>query len=549
MLRYIRRSYQWLKEGILRKPLSLAEKCRLQFGGAVLFSLLLALLIPYFWMNKLTEKSSLDAGRAISQAVYEKHFQMRAPGENGLPRISENGIILLEEDHIVDWIRLDGTGQDVPETFNPIYRKQFELLRGDSATEDLAWIDRQSGEMKNCYVKLVRAQENCLRCHTSEGTAVPFNKNQEIGLILTQTPARGLAWTLFMNRLWVVVAGLLAATGAMVAFYTIIQRVILRPIRQLRALVNNIAEGNYEIRSSIKTGDEYERLSEAFNHMLDNLMESQHKLERANQQLDAKIAQLSEKNIELFKANKLKSEFLANMSHEFRTPLNAILGFAELLREKPAADPEKSRRWAENIISSGRSLLNMINDLLDLAKAEAGKMEVRIEKTSIPQLLDGLSAFFSPLSEQKMIKIRLEIDENLPLVQTDAPKVQQILYNLLSNAIKFTPERGRIIIKAVLMDTTVRISVIDSGPGISPEHQDRIFEKFRQLDGSITRKGEGTGLGLAICRQLADLMAATISLSSVKGEGSTFMLDLPINLKLSVPEANASPAVAEGLTA
>ena len=129
-------------------------------------------------------------------------------------------------------------------------------------------------------------------------------------------------------------AGLLAATGAMVAFYTIIQRVILRPIRQLRALVNNIAEGNYDMRSSIQTGDEYEQLSDAFNHMLDNLMESQDKLQRANQQLDAKIAQLSEKNIELFKANKLKSEFLANMSHEFRTPLNAILGFAELLARK-----------------------------------------------------------------------------------------------------------------------------------------------------------------------------------------------------------------------
>lgn len=536
MLRYVRHSYQWLKEGILRKPLSLAEKCRLQFGGAVLFSLLLALLIPYFWMNKLTEKSSLDAGRAISQAVYESHFQFTSAVEKSLPRVNENGILLLEEDRVVGWIRLDGSGEDMPEALGQRHRERIEQLRKDDLTGDTAWIERDAGEIKNHYVRLVRAEENCLRCHSSEGTAALYNKNQEIGLIVAETPARGLAWTLFMNRLWVVVAGLLAATGAMVAFYTIIQRVILRPIRQLRALVNNIAEGNYEIRSSIKTGDEYERLSEAFNHMLDNLMESQHKLERANQELDAKIAQLSEKNIELFKANKLKSEFLANMSHEFRTPLNAILGFAELLREKPAAEQEKSRRWAENIISSGRSLLNMINDLLDLAKAEAGKMEVRIEKTSIPQLLEGLTAFFSPLSEQKMQKVRLDIDENLPLVQTDAQKVQQILYNLLSNAIKFTPERGRIIIKAALTDMSVRISIIDSGPGISPEHQDRIFEKFRQLDGSITRKGEGTGLGLAICRQLADLIAATISLTSVKGEGSTFMLDLPVNLKLGGTE-------------
>ena len=221
-------------------------------------------------------------------------------------------------------------------------------------------------------------------------------------MLAVQTPARELGWTLFMNRLWIVVAGLLAATGAMVAFYTITQRVILRPIRQLRAMVNNVAEGNYDTRSAIRTGDEYERLSDAFNHMLDNLMDSQHKLERANAQLDAKISELSGKNVELYKANKLKSEFLANMSHEFRTPLNAILGFAELLREKPAADAEKSRRWAENIISSGRSLLNMINDLLDLAKAEAGKMELRVEKTSIPQLLEGLTAFFSRTGEEEI---------------------------------------------------------------------------------------------------------------------------------------------------
>ncbi|MHC5184250.1 MAG: sensor histidine kinase [Planctomycetota bacterium] len=127
-------------------------------------------------------------------------------------------------------------------------------------------------------------------------------------------------------------------------------------------------------------------------------MESQHKLEQANKNLDAKISQLSEKNIELFKANKIKSEFLANMSHEFRTPLNAILGFAELLREKPAVDVEKSKRWAENIVSSGRSLLNMINDLLDLAKAESAKMEIYIDKTSVPKLLEGLTAFFSPLT-------------------------------------------------------------------------------------------------------------------------------------------------------
>jgi signal transduction histidine kinase len=334
-----------------------------------------------------------------------------------------------------------------------------------------------------------------------------------------------------MNRICIFVGWLLAATGAMIAFYWIAQRIILSPIRQLRALVNNITEGNLDARSAIKSNDEYEKLSDAFNNMLDGLQESQEKLRQANIQLDSKIAQLSDRNIELFKANKLKSEFLANMSHEFRTPLNAILGFAQLLREKPSENIEKSKRYAENIITSGRSLLNMINDLLDLAKAEAGKIELRIEKTNIKHLCEGLVAFFSPLTEEKGIYVRLSIHKNIPLIQTDAGKVQQILYNLLSNATKFTPENGKIEIAAKMLDEkSIRIAVSDTGSGISQEHQKTVFEKFRQLDGSITRQGAGTGLGLAICKELASLLAGSISVESKPGKGSTFYLDIPVSL-------------------
>lgn len=543
MLQGMKRYCQYLKEKVSRKSFSLAEKCRLQFGGAVLFSLVLALLIPYFWMNKLTEKTALDSGRAIGQVFYENHFEIGMSGSENRPPLSENGVLLTDPNHLVRLIPLRENIEQIPSILSVEQRDKLEQIRGNDTINDIAWTERsQQKGIQNHYLRLVRAKENCLHCHTEEGLPPAFFKNQEVGLLVATTPAKSLEWTLFMNRLWVVVAGLLAATGAMVSFYTIVQRVILRPIRQLRAQVNNIADGNYDIRSSIKTGDEYERLSDAFNHMLDNLMESQHKLEQANKNLDAKISQLSEKNIELFKANKIKSEFLANMSHEFRTPLNAILGFAELLREKPAADVEKSKRWAENIVSSGRSLLNMINDLLDLAKAESAKMEIHIDKTSIPRLLDGLVAFFSPLTEQKMIKVRLEVANNIPLIDTDSQKVQQILYNLLSNAIKFTPEQGRIQIAAVMRDdTTVRISITDTGPGISKDDQGKIFEKFHQLDGSITRKGEGTGLGLAICKQLADLLAASIHLESTPGKGSTFSLDLPVNLKiLQEPEDEAS---------
>jgi len=526
------------------KPLSLAEKCRLQFGAAVLFSLALALLIPYFWMGKLTEKITLDAGRAVAETAFERHFQIEADPDKGLVMLDDTGRQRSAENRMNRWIRLDGDDRDAIAGLTDRQRKVLEDLLGDPGRNDFAWIDRDNQISAGNYVRIVRAEDSCIFCHKPQGPAAAFNKGKVVGALIVQMPARQLAKTILMNRLWTISAGLLAAIGAMVAFYIITQRVILRPIRQLRALVNNVAEGNLDARSVIKTGDEYERLAGAFNNMLDGLQESQEKLRQANKQLDAKIAQLSDRNIQLFKANKLKSEFLANMSHEFRTPLNAILGFAQLLREKPADDLEKSRRYADNIITSGRSLLNMINDLLDLAKAEAGKMELRVEKTSIAQLCESLVSFFSPLTEEKDITLDLDVAGDIPIVQTDYGKVQQILYNLLSNAIKFTPHGGHVAVRAgMLDDLTVRISVSDTGCGIAPESRQKIFEKFRQVDGSITRTGTGTGLGLAICKELADLLAGTISLESEEGKGATFFLDIPVNLPAKPSEVqSASPA-------
>jgi len=350
--------------------------------------------------------------------------------------------------------------------------------------------------------------------------------------VVIQRPATDISRTVLLNRVWIIVAGLIAGAGAIVTFYWITQRVILRPIRQLRAIANNVAEGNLDIRSKIMTRDEYEKLANAFNHMLDGLQAAQEKLRQANKQLDDKIAELSERNIELFKANKIKSEFLANISHEFRTPLNAILGFAEILREKPdTLKKEKGRRYAENIIAGGKNLLNMINDLLDLAKTEAGKMKLHIEKTSVPQLCKALVASFSALTKKKKIKVKLQLDNNIPPLSTDASKVQQILYNFLSNAVKFTPEKGRIEIRANMQgEQTVRIAVSDTGPGIAETDKEKIFEKFRQADGSITRQSTGSGLGLAISKELAAMLAGSIGMESETDKGSTFWLDIPVTI-------------------
>ncbi len=540
MFTKLRRQIASILDKLLRrlklKPLSLAEKCRLQFGAAVLFSLALALSIPYFWMSRLTDKISLDSSKAVAHLLYERHFQVEIDPAKSLPMLRETGLQAPSSEQTIRWFRLD-KDQQIPVDITQKQKQMLEKLLDQQDRNDALWVEKKQGLQTNNYVRVVRANDNCLACHNETGTAFAYNKNQLIGAMVIETPARDISNVFWMNRVWIGVAFLLAGIGAMVSFYTIAQRIILRPIRQLRALVNNIAEGNLDARSAISTGDEYQRLADAFNHMLDVLQESQEKLRQANKQLDAKIAQLSDRNIELFRANKLKSEFLANMSHEFRTPLNAILGFAELLREKPGDNIEKSKRYAENIVTSGRNLLNMINDLLDLAKAEAGKMQLKVEKANIADLCQSLINFFAPLSEKKMIEVRLTADENLPLVSTDPGKVQQILYNLLSNAIKFTPKRGLVKLQATLLEEkTVRITVSDTGPGITKEFQEKIFEKFLQVDGSITRGGAGTGLGLAICRELTALLAGNISVESEPGKGATFHLDIPVVLPESAKE-------------
>jgi len=519
-------------------PLSLADKCRIMFGAAVLFSLAIALLIPYIWMRQLNRKMLLDTNKAKAESIlFRSHFQLKPSGETTLRELNEQGAAREPNQPGIVWVRFQREQEknDFSKLSSVQKRLVDGLVAGGTRDEAIA-LSRVGGVLQSDYVRVFRATDTCVSCHSSQGTAAAFTPKETIGAAIVQT--RGIGgqqrWMTLMNGIWILVAGVIGGTGAIVAFYWITQRVILRPIRQLRALANNVAEGNLDIRSSIATGDEYEKLAQAFNHMLDNLQAAQEKLREANRQLDGKIAELSERNIELFRANQLKSEFLANMSHEFRTPLNSILGFAQVLREKPGLlKRDKGQRYIENIITSGNGLLNMINDLLELAKAQAGKIEMRVEQTSLVQLCEVVVSSFSLLAKKKKLKIQMEVDKNIPLLVTDAGKVQQVLYNFLSNAVKFTPLRGRIDVHASLRDEKmVRIAVTDTGCGIAEADRQIIFDKFRQADGSLTRESTGSGLGLSICKELAAMLAGSIGLASEVGQGSTFWLDLPVQLRL-----------------
>ncbi len=537
----LKRTWQKFLELLRLSPLSLAAKCRVAFGAAVVFVLTIALLLPYIWMGQLIKKDLLDMGRARSQALLDSHFQLQGPGQT-LPGLDTTGLVMDVNNPDMCWVRFAKDSENVTANseLTEWASQTIEFLKTDDVRSDSILLSKENGVLQGSYVQIIRATDRCISCHNAQGSASPFSLNEPIGAAVIRFRGIGseISKTKFLNLVWVIVAGLIGGIGAVVAFYWITQRVILRPIRQLRAIANNVTEGNLDTRSAIKTGDEYEKLANAFNNMLDGLQAAQEKLRQANKQLDAKIAELSERNIELFKANKIKGEFLANISHEFRTPLNAILGFAQVLREKPQQlKKDKAQKYAENIISSGNSLLNMINDLLDLAKTQAGKMGLHIEKTSVPQLCKSLVSSFSLLTKKKKIKIKLQVDSDIPILSTDAGKVQQILYNFLSNAVKFTPQRGRIEIRAKMADEkTVRISVSDTGCGIAEADKKKIFEKFRQADGSITRESTGTGLGLTISTELAAMLAGSIGLESELGKGSTFWLDIPVTLTKEAQE-------------
>jgi GAF domain-containing protein len=238
--------------------------------------------------------------------------------------------------------------------------------------------------------------------------------------------------------------------------------------------------------------------------------------------------EIEEKSRQLEIASQHKSEFLASMSHELRTPLNAIIGFSDVLLEKMFGDiNEKQTEYLQDILSSGKHLLSLINDILDLSKIEAGRMELDLSEFDLPQAIDDALMLMRERASRRGIALDRAVDERLSDIRADERKIKQVLLNLLSNAVKFTPEGGRIDVRAALVDGMAEISVTDTGVGIAPEDQEAVFEEFRQV-GSAAKKVEGTGLGLALCRKFVELHGGKIRVKSQPGQGATFTFTIPV---------------------
>ncbi len=570
--------------------ISLAAKCQLLFGLAVLVIITGALAVPWQRMEQLTARQPVYEAHVVADlALRQVHQQVPAaayltaasskkaltrwnlahlPGEYyPMPRI-----LTLQAPDMPPRGADPVTLRAVTAFLNRANMKQFGLVTADPGHQRVYQ-----------YVAAVRASRSCLQCHanwtawfTPRSGARPTAALTTAARHLTSKaifPASALATAtsrtaatrpavtrpmaavlpagsrhplvavvrvdmpihvpenqLLLNRIVIVVSGLIGGALAIVVFYLITTRLILQPVRVLKNTAEKVAAGDLAIRSAISTGDEFEQLSETFNTMLTTLKNSQDQLEASNRSLDTRVGELAQSNVDLFTANRVKSEFLTNVSHELRTPLNAIIGFAELLSNSESLRGDaKLARYLENIQNSARQLLDLINDLLDLAKIEAGKVVLRQERINVPDVCESLINFMKPLAQKKGIEVTLTVDKDIPLVQTDPGRFGQILYNFVSNAVKFTPQDGKIKIAVENADPRhVRVSVSDTGPGIAPEHQTEVFEKFHQLDASVTRQHSGTGLGLAISRELATLLQSKIELVSALGKGATFSLVVPV---------------------
>ncbi|MBN1545473.1 MAG: PAS domain S-box protein, partial [Syntrophaceae bacterium] len=305
---------------------------------------------------------------------------------------------------------------------------------------------------------------------------------------------------------------------------------------------NGRVVGTVGISRDITDKKRLERTIEDHNRQLQELNES------LEERVIERTTELREANQELARMNKVKSEFIATMSHELRTPLNSILGFSELLKEdntNPLTD--KQKRYATNIHASGAHLLQLINNILDLAKIESGKFELQCESVSLQKIISDVDSVIRPLTDKKSQQFEIFIPEEIIMIRVDRMKFVQILYNLLSNAMKFTPQEGRITLEATIRqrsalgkDCTMRSSVpdtvdnylelriTDTGIGIREEDQARIFSEFEQVDSSYARHYEGTGLGLALTKRLVELHGGHVSVMSDYGQGSIFTVIVPL---------------------
>ena len=543
---------------------SLERKCRFLFG----LCLLLLITGSFWWYGFRTEElvytTTRNTGRNFVDAtMLQAHWEKLEPDRKFTGLIEQLGAVLRPQQY-QSWV-LDPAlvGEErARRNYSRLDIAVLDYFANRPADAPPAAAPADIGEYREFrtadnkeyhYYQPIRWKSSCKVCHEyrgligdapaqadAGGTHEHWAENDLMAVVKVVMPdsltRRAINW----NRAILLATAIMTVFLAMLVAYAIVRYVIVKPLGHLRDVADEVRKGNVQARAEIHTADEFEELGVAFNRMLRGLVDSQEELQKVNASLDDKVDKLAQANLHLYEMNRLKSDFLATMSHELRTPLNSIIGFSDVLGSIESLD-DRQRRYVQNIRSSGRMLLEMINDILDLAKIEAGKMEVRPSTFRMESIVSAQCDMARPLAEKKNIDLDFDVEPGLEAIDQDPAKVQQILANLLSNAVKFTPEGGRVEVRARLdpsddaaAPAAFLLEVADTGVGIAPEEQQTIFEKFRQSrvfqagDDAMTREFSGTGLGLSIVRELCRLLGGDIFIESQLGKGSRFTVRLPL---------------------
>jgi signal transduction histidine kinase/CheY-like chemotaxis protein len=516
------RPINWLSRLVARIPARIRTKLLVSLAVMVIVLVIiggLGLRVLGESNTRFGTLATLQQNRATYRALQDQNTTLR---EQVAARTSLfPGVAAPSDDEVEKTLRQSRASYDLRRRVAGAGQDERKLVaRIESDYEQFAAVMRQAIELNNAgrvteAQQLQRTEANPI-ADRIVGATEQLARNTE-GRIAALVSANSSDYT--NSRLIFLVAAAVAIVLALVLGFAISSS-LSRPVQRMDARLAELAEGDFSQRVDVPNRDELGTLAANLNRMNDELGELYHKLEAAS---------------------RAKSDFLANMSHELRTPLNAIIGFSEVLLEQMFGPLNpKQAEYLGDIVTSGRHLLLLINDTLDLSKIEAGKMELELTTFALPVVLEDGVTMVRERAARHGIECSVEAGPGLDEIEADERKVKQVVFNLLSNAVKFTPDGGRVDVRARRVDDRAEVAVADTGVGIDPADQDRIFQEFQQAGHQ-----EGSGLGLALARSLVALHGGRLWVESEPGSGSTFIFTLPVRQTPVSETAEPTPARAE----
>lgn len=543
-------------------------KLKTKFAVLIVVLFVIALIGSVAWTSYAQREQTInelrEKGLVLSQqmsAVWDfmsanqDRFEATAFAENGsyqglhcaVAGRSIGKLFSNESGYLTRFVNFDPrNSEDTPDEFEA---EALNAFRADPGLTEYYAVTKYDGQQVFRYLAPMKIERTCLECHGEPKGEIDVTGHPKEGWAIDDIGGAisiVIPMDLYVSAeqdsvLQNVVFFIVVLVACLLIVYFSLSHLVTNPLRKIREGVSRIQTGDLDVRlDGPESSFEMNTLAAEFNDMAHELSGLYENLEA---QVDDRTAQLANANdvlerqrVQLERANELlrhdneyKSSFLAMMSHELRTPLTSILAYAELLNREGDPAYEKEAEALSEIEANGRVLLLMINDILEMSRLDAGKTQLAVETVDLGDVVGLVQSVVQPLARRNNISFACEIDPNVPLMQGDFEKIRHILENLCGNAMKFTHEGGNVKLNAEY-DSEARevvIKVSDTGIGIAQKDQQRIFERFVQVDSSVSRRYNGTGLGLALAKEYTEMHGGTISVESELGSGSTFIVRLP----------------------